>query len=665
MTSFQNNGGLVRANAYTLKCGLVVGLAGLIALASVTGVVAQQNKPLRLAPVVKAAPPNDLRAPTAKRSAADIANPRSLGISSRLTGGRVEVDRLTALNADEAGILTPDTGSLGNQMWQGSSRGLIDQLLPQLPTRAPSSAMRQLMLKLLLTPAQIPDSPSQQGQLVAKRLSILMTMGALEEADELFNVVPGGQSPNLVTLEADLRFLANDNARACVLAVQEMANKSTAYWQKAFTFCQIMKGEKEKAALSLSLMRELGEEDVAFLALAEGLITGTTNEIPTLNDPSPLHLAMARVGKMDLPADVIAANTPSVLRAIAMLPKVSLGLRLEAAERADVAGALSVDVLRQLYTSVEFSEEDLNNPLSRAEVEFGPTIRALLYHTSLVQTVPTAQAEATARAFALARDEGRYSSAVHVFQPVLMKIPASNELLWFAPEAVRALLLLGDTERARTWYQVLQTGAISNDDAAKEIAVFRPLAKLFGFEIIDDAEQSLTASWWAAVKGQPDAIAKGALLYSLLDALSVDVPETAWDPLIDWQARNQQTLPSVGLLNRLQALTKNVMPEAPVPAETVVADSQPLTLTTTDLVRPLLVPQTAPEALSLAEMPLQNQEPKRVGEIVLLALLAIGESGPANAEVGVLSTVLRALSAAGLKEDARALALEAALMNGL
>jgi hypothetical protein len=56
---------------------------------------------------------------------------------------------------------------------------------------------------------------------------------------------------------------------------------------------------------------------------------------------------------------------------------------------------------------------------------------------------------------------------------------------------------------------------------------------------------------------------------------------------------------------------------------------------------------------------------KRVGETVLLSLLAIGNAGPAKIEVGVLSTVLKALLAIGLDQDARALALEAALVNGL
>ena len=54
-----------------------------------------------------------------------------------------------------------------------------------------------------------------------------------------------------------------------------------------------------------------------------------------------------------------------------------------------------------------------------------------------------------------------------------------------------------------------------------------------------------------------------------------------------------------------------------------------------------------------------------MGETVLLKWLAIGDLGPAKITVGVLSTVLMALSSVGLKADARALALEALLTNGL
>ena len=55
----------------------------------------------------------------------------------------------------------------------------------------------------------------------------------------------------------------------------------------------------------------------------------------------------------------------------------------------------------------------------------------------------------------------------------------------------------------------------------------------------------------------------------------------------------------------------------------------------------------------------------RVGETVLLALLAFGEEGPAAAAPPLLGEVLANLVTVGLEEDARALAVEAALVAGL
>ena len=56
---------------------------------------------------------------------------------------------------------------------------------------------------------------------------------------------------------------------------------------------------------------------------------------------------------------------------------------------------------------------------------------------------------------------------------------------------------------------------------------------------------------------------------------------------------------------------------------------------------------------------------RRLGETVLLSLLALGESGPGAADPVVLSRVLSSLGSIGMAAEARALAMEAALAGGL
>lgn len=56
---------------------------------------------------------------------------------------------------------------------------------------------------------------------------------------------------------------------------------------------------------------------------------------------------------------------------------------------------------------------------------------------------------------------------------------------------------------------------------------------------------------------------------------------------------------------------------------------------------------------------------RRVAETLLLALVILGEDGPADADIFVVGDVVSALRAVGLVDDARALAMETALSLGL
>jgi hypothetical protein len=56
---------------------------------------------------------------------------------------------------------------------------------------------------------------------------------------------------------------------------------------------------------------------------------------------------------------------------------------------------------------------------------------------------------------------------------------------------------------------------------------------------------------------------------------------------------------------------------------------------------------------------------KRVGEVAALSLIALGEDGPARASTATLQKVTESLMAAGRDADARALAVEVALIRGL
>lgn len=639
-----------------LRILAVAAVAGLPAWTLGPEVRAQQDQPILLTPPQKLAPPPGASSPPVQAPTPPAVPPGEPAAATQRSSG-VKIDSLRSIDPDATGTLTASQGGFGADMWLGTERDIVEKLLPRLPVSASSAVMRDLMRRLLLSAARVPEGKSQGVSLLAIRAKLLAAMGDLVSLNTLLNATPGrSRDQELVRVETEARFLSNDNARACALAGGQIRDHKVPYWQKAFLFCQALAGEHGKASLGVSVMRESGEKDEVFFALIESLGTGTPAILESLSDPTPLHLAMARVARAKLPDDVILSNRPGVLRTIAISPNAPIGLRLEAAERAESAGALPVDSLRQIYSGISFSEQDLANPLSRAETEGGPMTRALLYHTSLIQTVPTAQAEVVARALALGREEGRYESVVRVFMPVLKRIPPSAELVWFAPEAVRALLLRGDTLAAEAWFALMRAGGLFNKDTARAIDQLMPIVRLMGSSEAAEWNTAKLSAWWETVKERPNPDDDAAMLYSIFDALGQPVPADSWKKLVTGADRRMITMPNPALWFRLLEATEAATPPEP---EKETAESYETAFDAAAGAFEVRDPVTEDSGSA------QPRVRRRVAETVLLSLLALGEAGPAGADPLLLHQVLISLRHAGFEKEARAMAVEAALAAGL
>lgn len=591
-----------------------LGLAAVssVALAQAPAQAPDSGRPLMLAPL-----------PRAEAPAVGRPDPAATPVEEPYSGG-VQVQPLQAIDADSAGTLSAAEGGFGEAMWRGTPRAVIERLLPHLPVAADSAAMHDLARRLLLSVAVPPAGErGKTGSLLAIRADLLLRMGAFEAVDDLLAAAPRRtDDPTLARIEADARFLSHDNARACAIVATRIRDTDTDYWQKALIFCQILAGQRPQAMLGVSLLREAGTEDPPFFALTDALIAGagkdgdsarTVKALDKMPVPTPLILAMARAASAQLPADVVALNRPGVLRVVATSPNGPVELRLDAAERAEAAGGLPVETLRQLYMAVDFSPEALANPLSQAEAGSGPVSRALLYRAALLQTVPIAQAEAASRAFELARKSDRYASAARTFMPVLKRIPPSADLIWFAPDAIRAFLLAGKIEMARSWFGVLRASALFNPESASAVTELRPILRLAGSMEVADWETDELSTWWAEAKKTEAGRRQAGLLFALFDAFDEPLPDGLWAELLEEPQRLMAPVPEAPLWFRLR------------------------------------------DAAAAGQ----------VGETVLLALLTLGDDGPAAVDPMSLHDVLKRLRAVNLEAEARALAVEAVLAAGL
>jgi hypothetical protein len=514
---------------------------------------------------------------------------------------RIQVQDLASLNPNEAGLIDDSHGALGVAMWSGTSLGLITRGLPLLPSQPGWRALRALELRLLESPASLPEGKPGGESVISLRSGKLIAIGAPDAAAQLLSRIPGPQTtPTQRRLEVDAALLADDTSGACAQEpALRAALQSDVYAQQVQVLCQFVAGKGNEAGLGLDLLRDQKLKDPAFFAAADALSGLPPPKVDWVAQASPVTLAMAVQAKLPLADAALAGAPPSSLALLAHDEALAPETRIAAAERAVGLGILSADTLRQLYES---TPGDIGT--ANAETGKTPKSRAILYKAIESQPIPTQRADLIQRALA-----GDPISAPLVYAPVLAAMQASPDLVSFAPWAIRALMAAGQPEAAKPWLGVLRAeGLVSGGNQAA--AALKPLMRLAG--LAEPLTAADLAAWHQARNESPaDSVKRTLLLMCLISALGDTPPDDDWLPLLDGPAvisgKVSRSALSVGLMGAASA--------------------------------------------------------QRKGETALFTLLALGESR--DAEPAEFARLISALRAAGLPADARALAVELALAYGI
>ncbi len=622
------------------------------------------------------------------------ATPRSSG-SSLVPEGVIAMRQLDDLSPDSLGLFDGVSGGFPTDMWLDTPKELVDILLPKLPWRVTSPVARELAKRLLLSVARPPEpAPSQDvfvdmtvivpsavgftptdntipindgpvveqmaaadEALLERRLAQLAAMGDWESVSSLIELVPQmAVTDRIRILEADLDLVEGRVDQVCANAGERLRVSSEPYWQKVFAFCQLRDGNIASAFLTLDLLRESGGDDVAFFWVAE-LMAGNRPITPNgLDRLSPLQLAMLRTAKRPFPAQLVRDGDPTLLKVLATADPLyvveadageevvadrlrrALDLRLDAAERAVGLGALDPDVLRALYRAEvdadanaaaesigpsgtngagsDSSEQESILDLGSIPVAT-PMDRAKLFQLAEMQTIPTARVEVISRAIDFARnDRGRtgpdVSTMGFIFTPLLKEIEPTGDLVWFAGNAARALIASGEVSIGVEWLELTQLYARTSIEASDVAAAMWP-TELQLRPSVSNRFTPLRLKRWEESRPSGRLAADKALVLSTFMALHEPVETLDWMSLMDRRARASVDLPTPQVWN----------------------------------------------ALTLAS------QAGRLGETVLLSLIALDEAGTAASSPIVLSHVISSLFLVGLEDEARRFAVEAAVIQGL
>ncbi len=575
--------------------------------------------PVRLVPPGAAgqAPEESVRPAEAPDAEAPESSPESPNRGPSDSDG-VTASTLSAPDAASVGLIDTAEGGFDISLWQGSKRALIEKLLARLPARIRSTAARALAVRLLSTRARAPQGDSGGPDLLGSRISRLVELGELDAAGRLANQIPveqAGGAPSRSAVEA--LFLRNDNAGACQRVQGFVRRSLDAYWQRASAFCLLLSGEEAQANMIADILAERDDDSAPlFSMLIETLNGGEAAVVESLPHPAGLDLAMMRAANIRLPADVLSSDRPAVLRSVVASPNADLDLRLEAAERALLYGAIDAGTLLELYAAAPWEDADLADAATVAESHWGPRGRALLLRAAAAAETPPAKAAILARAFGLAREKGGYDVVAGASMPVLASIPQEPAVGWFAYDAVSALLAAGRAETAQGWLGLVDGNNETTPEARETAARLWAVARLAAPEIdAAPVEEAALTAWRRAAYGDDTAAGREAtvLALSLLEALGVEAAPGRW----------------AGLL----------------------AEGQP--------------PQAAAPDIAWARALEEAAAGERLGETVLIALLGLDGAAAGPPDAATVTVVVRSLRRVGLEAEARALALETAVAHRL
>lgn len=576
--------------------GLLSALLGTISLAAMA---CAQGAPTQLTPPTRITPAPSPAAP----SAAPADSPRA--------GSGYQVEELQALSGESFGTLDGDAG-LGLDLWRGTGRRQMVELMSIIPGATRSYAMNALARRVLLTTATVPPAEPGGPNLLTLRSQRLAALGRAEDIAKLMAAAPRRvEDEGLLRLSIDSNLVAGDHAAACKQARSAGGDFNNPYWRKVTIFCQAVVGEKSQANLGAALMREQDPKgEATFHALLRAIEGDKQVKIGKLPSPTPLDIAMLNAAKLPIPDDTLETHDAAMLAAFARNDGLPIDKRIAVAERAESLGTLPTADLAQIYSAMKFTPAQVSNALAESDKIGGARGRALLFVAQGSQSNRAARAELLRQAFVSARAAGLYATALRLYAPTLKDISASDDLGWFAGEAARAYFALGQPVDARAWLSAGRSfrPAAGAEGLSADVATF-PYELIASEKAI--AWDPARFQRWKQAQGDAASVRATTLLV-LLEGLDRAAPDEAWDGLSRVQIDPAANLPSPAVLRRLEVASAT----------------------------------------------------ERRGPAVLAALITLGDEGPAGCHPIVLGMAIAGLRYLGLEAEARALALDAVVGAG-
>ncbi|SMF63455.1 hypothetical protein SAMN02982917_3205 [Azospirillum oryzae] len=591
-------------------------LAGLLAAGWAVGwdmsAAAQAlGPPIRLTPDVATPAPAPVPAPAVVPAYPPVVTPPPAVSPVVARPAPVAREALGAPDPDGAGTLSGVQG-LGGDPWRGIGRAELLPLIAALPVDTPSPTVKALERRLLLSagsPAVATGEAPPPRRFGALRIEKLARLGDPAGAAELADLLPAALAADEPAARALTDAELVRGGLDCTRALARGRSFASAYWTRLALFCHARVGDRAGTDEALATLRGAGRRSDPFLLVAEALAGAAPPPARMLSlqgdgEGPALLLAAMRTARIGVPPDRLPLDNPPALAAIATNPSTDPTTRAAAGERAAASLFLDARQLTDLYAQVPAVGDELLRVRDIAQRDRSTRTRALVHQAMAAAMDGRRRVALAALAVELVDPRLRAGPVGNAAAGLLDSLSPSGDAAALAPAAARLYYALGRLDQARRWQDLALRSGRSADTAW-----LWPLSVVATGRGAEDP-RALTAWLDEALRGA-DPLARNRIAgqLALLQAIGVAIPDEAWMKATDGAG------PPSG------------------------SDAG---------VDPALWQRLGDAAAG-----------GRIGETVAVALLLMGEAGPAALPPVVTARVAANLKAIGLEPDARALVREA------
>jgi hypothetical protein len=513
----------------------------------------------------------------------------------------IAADTLPPPSPDAAGVLGAHDRPLPGNLWQGMTGSTALALLPRIGSTN-SPALQDLAYRLLASPAAPPEGDQPAGALLALRAERLTNaLGRTDAALALLQGAPAAEQSEAMGQITVDLAFLSGDSKAACALVHNR-DKS---WQETYW---------DQGSVTCEAVA--GNEGAARLGLDmlreakfkdDGFATLVEATLAgakppdTLPTPQPMSLALLGKDGAGLPKRALDGANLAILRAVAIGTGFPADQKLVATERAAEFGALPAGKLADAYLALPLDQGEKDSPLTQADKAPPYRGRAILFAAAHNATIPTARANFLSVLLGHAPKNDLYFVLVRAAEPLLLQIPPTQDLSTAAAEFARAFYALDRPKDAAAWL------AVAPPDQA---AALLPLAHI--------ANDSAAPGWGRA-----------------------------------------------GLTELLGGVTRDsglVQKRAVLAAQLLAADGTPPPAA---LLLPLLEakvgvpPNVVPGVVIESEAAAHH-----IGGTILTVLTGLDDQG-AFASGALMAQAIAGLRAVGLQDEARHLAIDAAIAGGL